>query len=44
VTEPGLFQLFVGGSQPDARSAELLGVSPLCVELLLEGAPLQLPY
>lgn len=29
VIEPGEFTLFVGGSQPDERSAELLGVRPL---------------
>lgn len=31
----GAAQLFVGGSQPDARSVELLGVSPLRTELVL---------
>lgn len=44
VLEPGRFQLFVGGSQPDARSIELLGRAPLCTELTLTGAPLTLPY
>ncbi|GHU83191.1 glycosyl hydrolase [Clostridia bacterium] len=35
VRETDTFTLFVGGSQPDARSAELLGVSPLACEVRL---------
>ena len=42
--EPGRFQIFVGGSQPDARSIALLGVAPLVAELELTGARLELPY
>jgi beta-glucosidase len=42
--EPGRFQIFVGGSQPDPRSVALLGVSPLSAELVLTGGPLALPY
>ena len=42
--EPGQFRLFVGGSQPDARSAALLTSAPLSVELVLTGSPLALPY
>jgi beta-glucosidase len=42
--EPGRFQVFVGGSQPDARSTALLGTAPLAAELELTGAPLELPY
>jgi beta-glucosidase len=42
--EPGRFRIFAGGSQPDARSVELVGQTPLAAELLLEGAPLSLPY
>jgi beta-glucosidase len=33
VLEPGRFRISVGGSQPDERSAELLGHAPLTVEL-----------
>ncbi len=33
LVEPGRFQLFLGGSQPDARSLALTGAAPLCVEL-----------
>jgi len=42
--EPGIFRIFVGGSQPDARSVELLGRAPLAVDLKLTGARLLLPY
>jgi beta-glucosidase len=42
--EPGRFQIFVGGSQPDARSIALLGAAPLVAELELTGACLELPY
>jgi beta-glucosidase len=33
VLEPGRFRIYVGGSQPDARSAELGVPAPLSVEL-----------
>lgn len=33
VTESGKFKLYVGGSQPDARSVELLGASPLEIQV-----------
>jgi beta-glucosidase len=42
--EPGRFRIFAGGSQPDARSVELTGQAPRAAELVLEGAPLSLPY
>jgi beta-glucosidase len=42
--EPGTFHIFAGGSQPDSRSFELTGQRPLAAELVLEGAPLDLPY
>ena len=29
ITEPGDFELFVGGSQPDSRSIQLTGKAPL---------------
>lgn len=42
--EPGLFEIFVGGSQPDARSLALLRVAPLRAELVLSGSACLLPY
>lgn len=42
--EPGRFRVFVGGSQPDARSVALLGQAPLEAELELGGSALSLPY
>jgi beta-glucosidase len=42
--EPGAFRIFVGGSQPDARSAALLGQAPLSADLTLTGSALTLPY
>lgn len=44
VLEPGLFRLYVGGSQPDARSVELLGRAPLSAEVRVSGERLELPY
>jgi beta-glucosidase len=42
--EPGRVRLSVGGSQPDARSVQLLGQAPLESELDLVGDSLTLPY
>jgi beta-glucosidase len=42
--EPGRFRIFVGGSQPDARSVALTGQTPLAVDLAVVGAPRELPY
>jgi len=42
--EPGTFRLSLGGTQPDARSAALLGQAPLSAQFLLTGAPQRLPY
>ncbi|HVY30553.1 MAG TPA: glycoside hydrolase family 3 C-terminal domain-containing protein [Polyangiaceae bacterium] len=42
--EPGRFRVFVGGSQPDARSVALLGQAPLESELELAGSAIPLPY
>lgn len=42
--EPGTFRIFVGGSQPDARSIALLGQAPLSADLILTGAAQRLPY
>jgi beta-glucosidase len=44
VLEPGRFRVSVGGSQPDARSQELTGQSPLSVEFDLLGQTVELPY
>jgi beta-glucosidase len=44
VLEPGRFRVFVGGSQPDARSVELMGRAPLAAEFELVGERLELPY
>src|SRR5690606_5712869 len=44
VLEPGRFRLTVGGSQPDARSVELTGQSPLTLDLEVTGERLELPY
>jgi len=37
VLEPGRFRAFIGGSQPDARSATLLGHSPLSIDFEIVG-------
>jgi beta-glucosidase len=42
--EPGRFRVFVGGSQPDARSVALLGQAPREAELELSGSAISLPY
>jgi beta-glucosidase len=44
VLEPGRFRIYVGGSQPDPRSVELMAGAPLEAELELSGNPLELPY
>jgi beta-glucosidase len=44
VLEPGRFRVSVGGSQPDPRSQELTGQSPLSVEFDLLGKTVELPY
>jgi beta-glucosidase len=41
---PGKFRLHVGGSQPDARSAELTGKSPLHLDVNYDGKITELPY
>ncbi len=42
--EPGTFRIFVGGSQPDARSVALLEQAPLVAELRVTGQALALRY
>jgi beta-glucosidase len=44
VLEPGRFRVSVGGSQPDGRSAELLGKAPGSVEFDLFGERRILSY
>ena len=41
--EPGRFRVYVGGSQPDSRSAALTGVSPLSAEFSVTGDEVRLP-
>lgn len=42
--EPGRFTVSLGGSQPDARSAELMGQAPLKVAFEVIGEAVELPY
>jgi beta-glucosidase len=42
--EPGKFVLSIGGSQPDERSAELLGSRPLTLEFEVVTETTELPY
>ena len=42
ILEPGTFRVFVGGSQPDERSAELTGASVLSVDFTVTGSPLKM--
>ena len=44
ILEPGTLRISVGGSQPDPRSAELVGQSPVALELEMVGRPIELPY
>jgi beta-glucosidase len=44
VLEPGRFRVFVGGSQPDARSVALCGQAPLSVDVELTGERQEIPY
>jgi beta-glucosidase len=44
VLEPGRFRATIGGSQPDARSRELLGAGPAEVEFEIVGAPIDLGF
>ena len=44
VLEPGRFRASIGGSQPDARSAALMGSKPLTVEFEVTGELIELPY
>jgi len=42
--QPGRYRLFVGGSQPDVRSGDLIGEDPLSIELELVGERKELAY
>ena len=44
VLEPGQFQVFVGGSQPDPRSERLTGSKVLSIFFRVTGQALELPY
>ena len=44
VLEPGAFRLYVGGSQPDGRSVELMGQAPLTAEFTVTGSALEMEY
>lgn len=41
---PRTFRVHVGGSQPDARSIELIGKTPLQLEVTFNGEACELPY
>jgi len=41
---PGAYRLFVGGGQPDARTAELTGREPSVADFRLAGETLELAY
>lgn len=44
VLEPGLFELFVGGSQPDSRSEKLTGQKVLKAEFTVSGEAKEIDY
>jgi beta-glucosidase len=44
ILEPGKFAIYVGGQQPDARSAELTGEVVLKQELTVTGTSVELEY
>jgi beta-glucosidase len=44
VFQPGRYRVSVGGSQPDVRSADLIGEDPLSIELDLVGDRREMPY
>jgi beta-glucosidase len=44
VLEPGRFRLYLGGSQPDARSVALMGQAPQHLEFEVVGSRLEMPY
>lgn len=44
VFQPGRYRVSVGGSQPDARSEELMGTAPQSLEFELVGDRREIPY
>jgi Beta-glucosidase-related glycosidases len=44
ILEPGLFEVYVGGSQPDARSQELTGVQVMRSTFEVKGPALEMEY
>ena len=44
ISVPGRFRIYVGGSQPDARSVELMGRKPQAVEITVTGERRRLSY
>jgi beta-glucosidase len=44
VLEPGGFRVFIGGSQPDARSVQLTGQAPASADFQVVGERRELPY
>ena len=41
---PGRYRLFIGGSQPDERSGDLIGEDPVSLDIELVGAPVNMQY
>jgi beta-glucosidase len=44
VFQPGRYKLYLGGSQPDERSGDLIGEDPLSTEIVLTGDRVELVY
>ncbi len=44
ILEPGIFEVYVGGSQPDARSQELTGFKVLKTGFEVAGSPVEMEY
>jgi len=44
ILEPGRFRVYLGGSQPDARSISLTGATPLSADFEVTGEAVELPY
>ena len=44
ILEPGVFEVFLGGSQPDQRSQVLTGAAVLSGTFEVTGKPIQVNY
>lgn len=44
ILEPGMFEVYIGGSQPDARSQALTGTKPVKCMYEVIGQPVELEY